>query len=133
MVLREPVVLCDGTTDRDKQVYCSPFGDCHYAVGDQRGHAFLRAVIIDGARQALPRPRATAWCVAVHETLLRAHQAVIMEGEYQARAAEHLQREERMDEPIVRMDNIRSLASNDVAQSPNDLRIGEGWRKLAPR
>jgi hypothetical protein len=82
--------------------------------------------------QALDRTRARAeFLVPLHEPLGRADVAEVVHREQDLRRELPAQRHQRVDDPIVRMHDLRALHTQYPAQPEHNLRIGEwggGWQ-----
>src|SRR5262245_4961036 len=102
--------------DRDEEIDGAPFERAHRPVRAQGWDAFERAVMLEHTPSALRDGRTAAWAITIHQVLLGAGEAVVMQRQDEPRAAPRLQRQERVDQPVVRVDDVGAFLGDDALQ-----------------
>ena len=126
--LAEPL---DRRTDREEHVDLP----AHPGIREpyaRRDHRPLRgAVVLEGMAHALERRRAAADAALVEEPLGRAEDPVVVQREHQGGAGAASERQEGVDQPVVRVHDVGSGLAQQPPQPRRRPRVGQR-RRVAP-
>ncbi len=90
-----------------------------------------RSIMGSGARQAAGDRRSLAWRAHPHQSLRRADMTEVVQCQHQSEARSGpggaSQRDSAVDDPVVRMDNLRPLLPGDAGQLADTQRIRHRW------
>ncbi len=128
----EPVNLGDGATDGQEHIHPRPLQAAHHPITEQDACPFHPAVMMRRAIQTLANARTLAQLdIAIHEPHLRADDLTIMHRHDELGPAPGLERQKRMNHPVVCVDDLGTLHLNDSPQGHQHARVGHRRRVLA--